>query len=129
MTDGPEVHVEASYLDVCAYMSEGGDDTLPQWQALAEMLDDRPGWRFAVLRSDEGLTASWCFGEHGSSLLIVDGEMEGFRIFDYLKDRSHVEPTLEGLRQYLRTREKDVDQHSFNTAVEYRDAIRSLQDN
>lgn len=44
----PKVHLELDYLGVCSAFSEGGEDTLPQWQALADLLKDRPGWRFSV---------------------------------------------------------------------------------
>lgn len=54
--------------------------------------------------------------------------MEGYRVFDYLADRSHVEPTLEGLRSYIASREREVDQRAYDTAIQYRDAIRRMQD-
>lgn len=119
----PSIHVETGYEPLCEALSEGGWDTIPRWRELAEFRGQRPGWRFALYNSDRGLSASWVFPDD-AALLIVDGEMEGFRVFDYIADASHVEPTIDRLRMYLMSVEEARDDEGTRRAAVGRELVR-----
>lgn len=125
----PAIHVETLYEPLCAQLSEGGWATIPRWRELAVLLGERPGWRFSLYNAATatGLRASWKFPAD-SSLLLVDGEMEGFRVFDKSADRSHVEPTIERLRDYLISVEQAREEEGGRLVAVGNELVRRVQD-
>lgn len=100
-----EIEVKVpSYDSLCAALG-GGDDVLPRWQELGDVLMRRPGWYFTI---DSGAPL-WCFGLEGEARLTVEAEMEGFHVFDYLEDESFIVSQRTGLMDWLHEREDKYD--------------------
>ncbi|HEX8079981.1 MAG TPA: hypothetical protein VF557_07205 [Jatrophihabitans sp.] len=123
------VHVDSDYLSISEGFSEAGSDTTEHWKYLGAVLEGRKGWRFAIFNSDEGLDAAWCFGDPGGgAVLIVHGEMEGYRVFDYFADEAHVISTEDAFRRWLQDRETAVDDRYLAEIRRQRAMLRDLRD-
>lgn len=123
------VQVDSDYLSICEYFSEGGVNTQERWKYLGRVLERREGWRFAIFNSNRGLDAAWCFGEPGrGAVLIVHGEIEGFRVFDYFADEAHVIATEDAFRRWLQARETAVDARYLAGIQKQRVILRDLRD-
>lgn len=104
------------------------DNVSGNYEALAALLGDRPGWRPIEEDGERG----WAFGQAGASRLTIVPEMDGFLvcIHDRVGDRdprpSWVIPRIESVGEWLDGHEAE---HAGLTPLqeEFRRALEEMQ--
>jgi hypothetical protein len=99
----------SDYDNVCVSFG-GGDDLLPAWRDLGDLLAHRSGWHFDVVNDGEAL---WSLGLLGESRLNIHvTEDRRYHCHDHDTDRDDVVDGIPAVEDWLSTREDRAKQPS-----------------